>query len=596
METLGELLDAARIRLKSHAAGHTEHVVCPKCDGGRTKERSFAVTVDDDGDGFASICHRGSCNHSEGARVRDARQAHPKQRGHQAPVPVPTEQQTRPDWLYEAFAERGIGARAVNDLGIYGTERTFPHPFGRLKCIVFPYLHQGAVVNRKYRSHPKETMAQESGALPTLYNVDRLGDAPDEIVFVEGEMDVAALYECGIPHAVSLKDGAPKEAKFREDDKRFEALRTHADVLGKARRIVLAGDADEPGMALREELARRLGRHRCHLAAWPPGCKDAGDVLRVHGPDAVTAALKAAQPYPIDGLQRIKAGTLVQLRRIPPPATMSTGARATDKILRLPTEGRLIIVTGYPGSGKTNWVRFVMVHTASDHDRRWGVFSPEMQPWEQFAAECAEVWTGKPFYPTPGLQSMSDDEIREAETWLADRVTMLVCDAEDQAPTIDWVLEHARAAVIRDGVTDLVIDPWNEIDHTRGPGITETEYIGRSLQRLKAFGLRHGCNIWLIAHPAKPQPLKTGETKGSAPGPYDISGSAHWFNRADLGITVHSPRSGSAEIHLWKARFVRRWGKRGDVALLDFNPLTGCYGTPSDQVDEPAMPHWQDGP
>ena len=113
---------------------------------------------------------------------------------------------------------------------------------------------------------------------------------------------------------------------------------------------------------------------------------------------------------------------------------------------------------------------------------------------------------------------------------------------------------------MRDGVTDLLIDPWNEIDHSRPSGISETEYIGRCLQRLKAFGLRHGCNVWLIAaHPAKPQPTKNGERrKADQPrARYDISGSAHWFNRADLGFTVHSPNPGSGrgafvEIQVWK--------------------------------------------
>ena len=179
---------------------------------------------------------------------------------------------------------------------------------------------------------------------------------------------------------------------------------------------------------------------------WPEGCKDACDVLRSHGPGLVLAAYRAARPYPIEGLQRIQAGTLAALRRQPPPATMSTGTRATDSLVNLPTEGRLIIITGYPGHGKTNWTRFVMVHTAGNHGRRWAVFSPEMQPWEQFAAECAEVWSGKPFWPVPGMLSMSDAEIQDAERWLGERVTMLVCDAEDQAPTIDWVLERARAA------------------------------------------------------------------------------------------------------------------------------------------------------
>jgi twinkle protein len=593
--SLVELLAQHGIRLKRLWPGHNEHIVCEACGGGRTREASLSVTIDPDGEGATWICHRGNCSappggarvHREGNPARDV--------PHQKPAPATDAQQTnRPDWLYSAFSERNIGARTVNELGIYGAERSFPHPVGRSPAIVFPYRHHGEVVNRKYRPFPaKNPMTQEKDALPTLFNVDRLGDAPAEIVWVEGEMDVAAMFECGVRHAVTLKDGAP--ATFRPETdpnaKRFEALRTHAAVLAKATRIVLAGDSDDPGIALREELARRLGRHRCHLVTWPDDCKDACDVLQKRGPDAVLQALADAQPYPIAGLHTVTRDTLEALRRIPPPAVMSTGTEATDNILKLPTEGRLIVVTGWPGSGKTNWTRFVMVHTMRNHNRRWAVFSPEMQPWEQFAAECAEVWSEKPFWTVPGIESMSRDEVHAAADWFRNRLIMIVSDAEDEPPTIDWLLEHARITALRDGVTDLLIDPWNEIDHSRPIGVTETEYIGRALQRFKAFGLRHGCNIWLIAHPAKPQPLHGNDKRGH-PGGYDISGTAHWFNRADLGLTVHVPSPDIAELHVWKSRFVRRWGKRGGAATMNFDPIVGRYSTPVDTNDPPR--HWQD--
>jgi twinkle protein len=591
--SIAEILAAVAIKLKSLRAGHTEHVICPKCEGGRSRETCLSVTIDNDAGGATWVCHRGTCGWRDGARVRDTSPPVRLARGYQVPAPATDAQKAnRPDWLYDFFSQRNIGARTVHELGIYATTRRFPDPVGESPAIVFPYLFRGEVVNRKYRPHPaKNPMLQERDALPTLFNVDRLGDDPEAIVWVEGEMDVAAMFECGIKNAVSLKDGAPAslKAEIDPDAKRFAALKTHATLLGKVKRIILAGDMDAPGLTLREELARRLGRHRCLTVTWPAGYKDAGDVLRKLGPDAVVQAVQEATPYPIEGLQRIEAGTLLALRRLSPPGTMTTGAMATDAILKLPTEGRLIVLTGFPGHGKTNWTRFVMVHTAGNHARRWAVFSPEMQPWEQFAAECAEVWSGKPFWPVHGVPSMSEGEICDAETWLGERITMLVCDAEEEAPTVDWILDHARAAVLRDGCTDLLIDPWNEIDHTRPGGTSETEYIGRCLQRLKAFGLRHGCNIWLIAHPAKPAPLKPGDTRG-APGPYDINGSAHWFNRADLGITVHSPASGSAEVHVWKSRF-RRWAGRGTFAGLDFNSLVGTYSTPlSEMVRDQRAP------
>lgn len=38
---------------------------------------------------------------------------------------------------------------------------------------------------------------------------------------------------------------------------------------------------------------------------------------------------------------------------------------------------------------------------------------------------------------------------------------------KDCLPNIDWILNLAKAAVLRNGVTGLVIDPYNELDHQR---------------------------------------------------------------------------------------------------------------------------------
>ena len=105
---------------------------------------------------------------------------------------------------------------------------------------------------------------------------------------------------------------------------------------------------DGPGQVLREELARRLGRHRCWIVTWPSDCKDAGDALKKHGAERVRECVEGATPYPIRGVYYIRPGTLEAYRDEPPPELLQTGLHSLDRILKLPSDGRLIVIEMNP--------------------------------------------------------------------------------------------------------------------------------------------------------------------------------------------------------------------------------------------------------
>jgi twinkle protein len=311
--------------------------------------------------------------------------------------------------------------------------------------------------------------------------------------------------------------------------------------------------------------------------------------LRLHAAAEVQQRIEGAEPYPLAGVQLVRVGTLASHRRRPAPPTMTTGTGASDAVFQFPGEGRIIVVTGYPNQGKSTWATFVMMHVAKKHGRRFAVFSPEMLPWEEYAARCAEIHTAQSYRGSAALPAMSDDDLAMAEEFLEKHIVMLVPDSEDEAPTLDWFLGRVRELVTRHGVTDALLDPWNELSFDR-KGESETDHIGRALQRLRAFGMRHGVNFWIVAHPAKPPPLRPGE-KIDPPSLLSISGSQHWANKADLGFSVHE-----GTIHCVKSRF-RRWGRRGTKVQLDFDETTGRFATataklppPPQQVEGPPEP------
>jgi len=100
-----------------------------------------------------------------------------------------------------------------------------------------------------------------------------------------------------------------------------------------------------------------------------------------------------------------------------------------------------------------------------------------------------------------------------------------------------------------------------------------------------------------VAHPTKM--LRGNDGNVPVPKGYDISGSAAWFAKADVGMSVHRPdpaMSPISEIHIWKCRF--SWvGKQGHTELT-FDVPTSSYKIPpmSQQwiSDSEATPHWSD--
>ena len=63
------------------------------------------------------------------------------------------------------------------------------------------------------------------------------------------------------------------------------------------------------------------------------------------------------------------------------------------------------------------------------------------------------------------------------------------------------------------------------------------------------------------------------------PSPYDISGSANWFNKCDNAVTIHRHRSDDEDyvgVHVHKIRFQYKNGKPG-MGKLSYNVKTGKY-------------------
>jgi len=603
---LRDLLANEGIYLESYYAGQQRRQ-CPRCGGGSTKEKCLAIKVEDVSATW--LCHRSSCGWSGGVSERkrndrsvDAYSIHrPAGRAiapggktrEVKPIRPSTELSQLGSAAMDFFTERKI-SRATLDRNRVGQANEYAPALGeRVWAIAFPYMRNGELVNVKYRG-PNKLFWQEKGAEKILYGLDDIREGGD-VIIVEGEMDKLALEEAGFTRVVSVPDGAPPNVKDGSlpppgSDTKYEYLWNCREYLDKAQRIFLATDSDKPGQALAEEIARRLGRERCWRVRWIVEeeseddeeimLKDANEVLMEYGADCLRACIQAAEPLPITGLFRFSDYTKeidqYYYCDFGDERGVSSGWSELDPHYRI-VPGELTIVTGVPNSGKSEWIDALLVNLSENERWRFCLCSMENQVRDH-ARKLLEKHVKKPFFDAPygeGMARMTREEMKKGQQWL-DRNFFLIRCENDELPSVEWVLDIAKAAVLRHGIRGLVIDPYNELDHQRPSNMTETEYVSQMLTKIKRFAQHHDCHVWFVAHPKQLQ-----NWKGEAPGLYDISGSAHFVNKADNGIVVHrnsNPDTGPLDQVNILIRKVRNKaaGKIGE-SILKYDRVTGRY-------------------
>ena len=135
----------------------------------------------------------------------------------------------------------------------------------------------------------------------------------------------------------------------------------------------------------------------------------------------------------------------------------------------------------------------------------------------------------------------------------------------------------------------MIIDPYNKIDHQREKNETETEYISKFLDTLVRFARINNVLVCLVAHPAKLQ-------KGEIPNLYSISGSAHFYNKADYGFTFvrlkneNNIFTNECEVHWQKFRF-KHFGTHG-ISNLKYNYNNGRFEQVINDVNSWDNSNW----
>ena len=542
----------------------TERVACPSCSPQRRKHNLKEMVITRKDDAWVYHCHH--CG--ESGNVPFQKRTHYVERKLSV-VPKPNiTQSSLEDAHYDFLLKRGISRETTDKMKLFAAEKWFQRLGRNAPAIGFPYYRNGSITSAKYRSIEDKDFTQDAGGAHDFFGIDQV--VPDKpIVIVEGEIDALTCIECGIENVVSVPSGAPMKVVdgkvTASEDKKFSFVWNAHEILSKAPYIIIATDNDSPGQALAEELARRIGKHKCRLTKFDR--KDLNEVLLEDGQETVKEIIDAAEPYPVEGLSSASKffDRVNDLWTKGTGKGVSTGYTTLDQIYTV-APGQLTVVTGYPSNGKSNFVDQLMVNLAKQHDWKFAVCSFENQP-EVHITRFMEIAEGKRFFE--GSHRMNDEEKNRSFKWVTDH--FLFMDSETVEPaTIESILDRAQAAVARLGIRGMVIDPYNYID-MKNRGDSETGAISDMLTRVQAFAKAFGVHVWFVAHPSK-----VSRTGSDLPRPdgMSIAGSMAWWAKADCGLTVHRADLG-VEVAVWKCRY--RWvGTQGET-LLAYDKVTGTY-------------------
>lgn len=233
----------------------------------------------------------------------------------------------------------------------------------------------------------------------------------------------------------------------------------------------------------------------------------------------------------------------------------STGWWELDQIWKL-YPGQFNVVTGIAGHGKSTFLLNVVCNVAQKHGIKSFLYVPENEA--HIYDKLNWIWGEHPgFEQFANLQCFVQSSTPERY------------DAEPR--TLDWILNKAIIAIEQDGVSHLLIDPWNEIERAKPKDMLLSDYIGQCLMWLKGFCRTYSVTVTMVAHPTK-----AGVSDGKTPSLSDIEGSMNWYNKCDNGlIVVRDPERNVTRIISAKCR-EQGAGKRG-VCYFNVDEDTGRF-------------------
>ena len=495
-----------------------------------------------------------------------------------------------PSDILAYLKKRGLRADVMHMLGVGWAKRYF---FGDPKlgisagektCLAFRFLDNGILRNVQYKSLDKDFQF-ESGGKMLPYNIDAILDA-STIYITEGMMDAAVLVQCGYQGVISLSNGAGTAMST------FDSFKRHFE----GKRIVYAGDTDEPGIKKRTEVAQYFANYDFYYVEWSLSAsnesngdqhpKDANDVLMMEGEDAIRRCVQSAKSMPIDGVATIDDQMEAFLELAENGVPRFPGIKLFGFTHMVHFEpGRVMIISGYPGSGKSTFADNIVIRLAVEQRWRAAIFSPEKYPMSLHYFELGQILMGRAM----SSKDLTRQAVQRGINFLRENIFHI----SEEKSEISDILAVAAKLVRQKDIRVLLIDPFNYVDLPVITGANDTQKISVVLKQIVEFAHAYKVLVIVVAHPKKPQSEGGRGGQQFNPSLYDIAGSADFYNKCDYGLILQreKPTENTKAplltwVHVEKVRF-RHLGQIGRRAF-GFDAVSGRFvGTEDNNALKP---------
>ncbi len=413
--------------------------------------------------------------------------------------------------------ERKLSANAVRVYRVGEDQRT----------IVFPsYLPDGALAFVKYLAIDrapggKKQVRVEPDCEPVLFGWQAIDQEAREVTLVEGEIDAMTAWDYGWP-GLSVPFGGGAGAKQRWIEAEYERL-------AQFEVIYLPLDMDPEGETAAEEIAGRLGRHRCRRVRLPRKdlneCRQAG----ISAEEIRRFFDTACSLYPPE-LQRAGCFLNEVTRLFWPREGTEPGYRLPfhkvgDRLLFRP--GEMTLWTGATGAGKSLLLSHVAVAVA-EQGARVCITSLEMEPRQLLRRMVKQAGN---------IDRPTESYIGEIIDWLDGWLWVFGVVGKTPVGRIIEVFEYARA---RYGCDTFVVDSLMRL----GVGSEDYEGQERAVFDLVSWAVEKGMHIHLVAHSRKADRAAAH----AVPEPEDVKGTSEIASNAANIIGVWRNRKLEDEV------------------------------------------------